>query len=199
IQITADYILKIVGQSKLDKKDIYINKLKNDLTNSNIHTLNQFYYKLKSIKDEITNAESLIVSKENVFTAINLYQNNLLDTKQIDALVKTIVSEQIEGGESYNIVLENINNYEIGIEKDMYKYLIKNYKLHGEKDKISAQSVLAYLTDILHTDQLNSEEIESFIDFTRYLNQNNLINKYDYNKVIKKLKELESTSFIRQS
>ena len=199
IQITADYMLKILNQSKLDKKDVYMSKLKNDLTNSNIYTLNQFYYKLKSIKDEIINAENLVISRDNIFTAINLYKSNLLYKNQIDELVKIIVSQEVEGEEAYNIVLENINDYEIGIEKDIYKYLIKNYKLHGKKDKISAQSILAYLTDILYTEELNYKEIQSFEVFIKYLNQNNLINKHDYNKIIKKFKELENTSFIRQS
>lgn len=63
IQTTADIMLKIISQSKLDKKDIYMSKLKKSLEEVNIDTLDQFYCKLKFVKNEI-NQENVVLSND---------------------------------------------------------------------------------------------------------------------------------------
>ena len=53
IQTITEIIIKIISQSKLEKKDIYISLIKSNLENGDIDTLDKFYCKLMFIKDEI--------------------------------------------------------------------------------------------------------------------------------------------------
>ena len=53
IQTITEIIIKIISQSKLEKKDIYISLIKSNLENGDIDTLDKFYCKLIFIKDEI--------------------------------------------------------------------------------------------------------------------------------------------------
>lgn len=53
IQTITEIIIKIISQSKLEKKDIYISLIKSNLENGDIDTLDKFYCKLMFIKGEI--------------------------------------------------------------------------------------------------------------------------------------------------
>lgn len=184
-------LIYTVGKSKLDKKDVYLSKIKNDLSSSEIVHLNELVYKLKSIKNDITESKNLKIDKSNIPVGIKAYYSGLLNQEQVKQLVDVIVQSRRAGDKEYIIVYENINYYQIGVNEEVYKYLIRNFKNYGQGIKGLAKEVLSYFKNLIQSSSLKNEDIKDFKIFITYLNEKNVLSKKDLQKYIQKLDYIE--------
>lgn len=184
-------LICIVQKSKLDKKDIYISKIKRDLTSSETIYLNELVYKLKNIKSDILNTRDLIIDKSNILIGIKAYYSELLNQEQIKQLIATIVQSQRVGDREYIIVYENIDSYQIGLDQKFYKYLVRNYKNYGQGVGGLDKELLSYFKTLLQSSKLKADEIKDFKIFIKYLNEKKIVSNKDLQKYIEKLDYLE--------
>lgn len=178
-------------KSNLDKKDVYISKIKRDLASSEIMYLNELVYKLKNIKSDILNTRNLTIDKSNIPIGIKAYYSELLNQDQIKQLIDTIVQSQRVGDREYIIVYENINSYQIGLDQKVYKYLITNYKNYGQGVRRLEKELLSYFRTLLQSNKLKVDEIKDFKIFIKYLNEKEIVPDKDLQKYIEKLDYLE--------
>ena len=191
IENIINLFINVLKEFKMNKKEIYISKIRNDLISEDMIYLNELGLSLKKIKNHIYDMENLVIDKSNIAKGIKAYYLEMLNQKQIKQLIDIIIQTERIGEKEYRIICENINDYEIGLNQEIYKYIIKNYKNYGQEIRGLEKEVLAYFKNLIKYSKFKKYEINDYKIFIKCLNEKHIISNKDLERYIGNIEALE--------